>query len=222
MPCSPLLPCAKGQINTAGLLAMRHLALKTALHIIHIYNATQPLDASTARLLGQLLSEDEWSHMRSSLLAALQELTDAFPMDYYPVGAPPDRQHLTGLQEAVTALQAAWKQAKPAQAQHLQQDSEGSGARAAQQQEVGAAGAGAGAEHAAVTVLAEGQQEPPAAAVEVFKEPLVADDSPAAHALARMNTIHLMQLLQDLVTLLGQLYDAVEDVSMHMVSCRCC
>lgn len=59
-------------MNTAGLLALRHLALKNALHIIHIYNATQPLTTSTEHLLNQLLSEQEWSHMRSSLLAALQ------------------------------------------------------------------------------------------------------------------------------------------------------
>lgn len=217
LPCSPLLPCAKGQINTAGLLALRHLALTTALHIINIYNATQPLDASTDRLLSQLLSEDEWGHMRSSLLAALQELTDAFPMDYYPVGSPPDHQRLTAMQQAVDALQAAWKQAKPAQQQRTSTQQQ----QHQRPQQQGEAGPLGGAEHAAVTVRSEGQAEP-GAAVEVFREPLVDEDSEAAQVMARMNTIHLIKLLQDLVVLLGQLYDAVEGVSMHMVSCRCC
>jgi hypothetical protein len=159
----------------------------------------------------------------AAVIHQLQELTDTFPMDYYPVEAPLNRQHLTALQEAVTALQAAWKQAKPAHTQRLQQQQQQvskDGRAPADQQEMGASAAGV--QHAAVRVLPEGQQDIPAAAVEVFKDPLVPDGSPAAHALARMNTIHLMQLLQDLVVLLGQLYDAVEDVSMNLIECRCC
>lgn len=178
--------------------------------------ALEALDCMQANL-----SSYGWLVLLGTILQ-MQELTDAFPMDYYPVGAPPNRQHLTALQEAVTALQAAWKQAKPAQVQRLQQYQQASSDCGAptKQQEVG--GGAADVQHAAVTVLPEGQQDLPAAAVEVFKDPLVPDGSPAAHALARMNTMHLMQLLQDLVVLLGQLYDAVEDVSMNMISCRCC
>jgi hypothetical protein len=211
MPCSPLIPCAKGQIDAAGLLALRHLALSTALHIIKIYNSMQPLDAGTDRLLQQLLSEREWSHMRSSLLASLQELTDAFPMDYYPIGAPPARQHLAALRKAISALKAAWKKAAPA---HIQAQAASSAQSAGQQQE-------ASTDHAAVTVLDKGQHEP-AAAADVFKDPLVVEDSPAAHVLARMNTIHLIKLLQELVVLLEQLYEVVEQVGQHMISCKCC
>lgn len=211
MPCTPLIPCAKGQIDTEGLLALRHLALSTALQLIKIYNSMQPIDTATGAVLQQLLSEQEWSHMRSSLLATLQELTDSFPMDYYPAGAPPDRKHLTELQAAVGALRSAWQKAAPA---YQQQVPAGSAQTAGQQQ-------GVSTDHAAVAVQAEGQHEP-AAAANVFKEPLVMEDSPAAQVLARMNTIHLIKLLQDLVLLLGQLYDVVEQVGEHMVSCKCC
>lgn len=223
LPCSPLIPCARGQIDTAGLLALRHLALRTALHIIKIYNSMQPIDAATGVLLQQLLSEREWSAMRSSLLAALQELVDAFPMDYYPAGAPPDRQHMTALQGAVEALKSAWQKAAPAlkQQQHQQQQWPAqTGSSAAGQQGGGGEQQGA-ADHAAVTLASQGQHEPAAAAA-VFKDPLVLEGSPATQVLARMNTIHLIKLLEDLLLLLEQLYDTVEQVGEHMVSCRCC
>jgi hypothetical protein len=179
--------------------------------MIKIYNSMQPLDSGTDRLLQQLLSEQEWAHMRSSLLATLQELTDAFPMDYYPAGAPPDCQHLTSLRNAISALQASWKKAAPA---HIQAQAASSAESAGQQQE-------ASTDHAAVTVLDNGQHEP-AAAADVFKDPLVVEDSPAARVLARMNTIHLIKLLQELVVLLEQLYEVVEQVGQHMISCKCC
>lgn len=215
LPCSPLIPCARGQIDTAGLLALRHLALRTALHIIKIYNSMQPIDAATGTLLQQLLSEREWSAMRSSLLAALQELVDAFPMDYYPAGAPPDRQHLTALQGAVEALKSAWQKAAPALKQQQQQwPAQTTGSSAAGEQQ-------GAADHAAVTLASQGQHEPAAAAA-VFKDALVLEGSPATQVLARMNTIHLIKLLEDLMLLLEQLYDTVEQVGEHMVSCRCC
>jgi len=210
IPCSPLIPCAKGQLDTAGLLALRHLALSTALHIIKIYNATQPLDEATSQLLQQLLSEDEWSAMRSSLLAALQELTDTFPMDYYPAGAPPNRQHLLALQSAVAALQDAWKETSPAKSKQQQQQQQGGGQAA--ELSVG---------HAAVTVAPDTGAAGEAAA-DVFKDPLVVEGSPAAMVLARMNTVHLIKLLQDLVLLLEQLYEVVAQVSGHMITYRCC
>lgn len=227
LPCSPLIPCAKGQIDTAGLLALRHLALRTALHIIKIYNSMQPIDAATGALLQQLLSEGEWSAMRSSLMAALQELVDAFPMDYYPAGAPPDRQHLSALQGAVEALKSAWQEAAPALKQQQvqqQQWSAQTGSSAAGEQGGGGGeqqqGAAA-ADHAAVTLASQGQHTAAAAAA-VFKDPLVLEGTPATQLLTRMNTIHLIKLLEDLVLLLEQLYDTVEQVGEHMVSCRCC
>lgn len=226
LPCSPLIPCAKGQIDTEGLLALRHLALRTALHIMKIYYSMQPIDAATGYLLQQLLSEREWSAMRSSLLAALQELVDVFPMDYYPAGSAPDRQHLASLQGAVNALKGAWQKTAPALKQQQQQRSVPQlGSSTAAGPQVGGdgeqQGAAAAADHAAVTLAAQGQHEPAAAAA-VFKDPLVLEGSPATQVLARMNTIHLIKLLEDLVLLLEQLYDTVEQVGEHMVSCRCC
>jgi hypothetical protein len=235
LPCIPLIPCAKGQIDTAGLLALRHLALSTALHIMKIYNATQPLGDGTETLLKQLLSEREWTHMRSSLLAALHSLLDSFPMDYYPAGAPPNRQHLSALQDAVSALKAAWKDVGPAQRGDVQQPWQQQQAKGLDQQqapqqlhssmtreaaEAGPQGA-SGDQHSAVTVLSEGQHKPEAAAA-VFQEALVVEGSAAAMVLARMNTIHLIRLLQELVALLEQMYDIVEQVTKHMVSCKCC
>lgn len=194
---------------------MRHLALSTALHIIKIYNATQPLDEATSQLLQQLLSEDEWSAMRSSLLATLQELTDTFPMDYYPASAPPNRQHLLALQSAVAALQDAWKETTPTKSKQQQQ----------QQQQEPQQGGGQAAElessHAAVTVAPDTAAAGEAAA-DAFKDPLVVEGSPAAMVLARMNTVHLIKLLQDLVLLLEQLYEVVAQVSGHMITYRCC
>jgi hypothetical protein len=201
-----------------------------------IYNATQPLDIGTETLLNQLQSENEWSHMRSSLLAALHTLLDSFPMDYYPVGAAPNRQHLSAFQDAVAALKAAWKDVAPAQRGDIQQQprqqqqAKGLDQQQAPQQphssmsrEAAGAGPQAGPEgqHAAVTVLSEGQHEPEAAAA-AFQEALVLDGSAAALVLARMNTIHLIRLLEELVALMEQLYDVVEQVTEHMVSCKCC
>lgn len=62
-------------MDEPALLALRHVGLATALHIIKIFNATQPLEPATADVLHQRLSAEEWDAMRSSLLAALQVRT---------------------------------------------------------------------------------------------------------------------------------------------------
>jgi hypothetical protein len=198
----PLIPCSKGQLDEPALLALRHVGLATALHIIQVFNATQPLEPATELLLNQLLSAQEWDAMRSALLGALQELVDVFPQDYYPAAAPPDTAHLRALQASVAALQAAWKQQKlsvqPAAAVVPAQQ---------QQQQV--------ADEYSVTVL------PGAGAVAAaFADPLVPDGSPAASVLARLRAVHLVKLLEELVQLLEQLYDVARRSSENLVSCR--
>jgi hypothetical protein len=233
----PLIPCAKGQLDEPALLALRHVGLATALHIIKIYNATQPLEPATAVLLAQLLSEAEWADMRASLLAALQELVDAFPCDYYPRRGGPDRAHLRALQAHLVALQAAWQQRRllgPSSAQQQQQQQQKAVSAAA------AAGAAAPADVSAMQDNSSGRdgaqqqqqpaavvvdimrREPAASAAPVFQDPLVPEGSDAAAVLARLNGAHITKLLEDLVLLLEQLYDVAEQASEHLVACKCC
>jgi hypothetical protein len=214
-----LIPCAKGQIDEAALKALQHVAVATSLHIYKLFGACNPLDEGTEHLMHSLMSSDQWNSMRAALLASLQELVDAFPMDYYPAGAP-DGQHLAAFQAAVERLAAAWSSDQLAHKAAGAANSSGC---------AGVASGGAHSDQHAVTITPEAAaaaaEEGDAAALEVadvFRDPLVPAGTAAAGVLARLHMAMLVRMLKELVELLQQLYEMATAVSDSMLRFKCC
>jgi hypothetical protein len=212
-----LIPCAKGQIDEAALKALQHVGVATSLHIYKLFGACNPLDEGTEQLMHSLLSSEQWNSMRDTLLASLQELVDAFPMDYYPAGAP-DGQHLAAFQAAVERLAAAWS------SDQLAHKATGAGSSSS------SAGNAQSDQHA-VTITPEAAaaagsaEEGDAAALElgdVFRDPLVPAGTAAAGVLARLHMAMLVRMLKELVELLQQLYEMATAVSDSMLRFKCC
>jgi hypothetical protein len=219
VPCVPLIPCAKGQLDEAALKALQHVAVATSLHLYKLFSACNPLDEGTEQLMHSLMSSEQWNSMRAALLASLQELVDAFPMDYYPTGAP-DGQHLAAFQAAVERLAAAWS------SDQLAHKAAGAGSSSGS---TGAAGDGTHPDQHAVTItpaaaaaVGDGAD---AAAVElgdVFTDPLVPAGTAAAGVLARLHMTMLVRMLKQLVELQQQLYEMATAVSDSMLRFKCC
>ncbi|KAF8072621.1 hypothetical protein HT031_000281 [Scenedesmus sp. PABB004] len=201
VPCTPLLPCARGQMDEAALLALRHVAVATSTQIHKVFAATHPLDEPTAALMGSLRSSAQWRAMGAALQAALQELVETFPMDYYPSPAAPSQACLAAFRGAVAELDAAWRAARA-------QAAGGGGAAAAPPSPQGGGAAGA---HPAAGAVAD-----------VFHDPLVPAGSPAAEALAWMNALVLVGMLDELGDLLAQLFSAARAAADSVLRFKCC
>lgn len=213
----PLIPCAKGQMDEQGLLAVRHVAVATSFQIYKLFNATHPLDEVTSDLMYQMLSSHQWLDMRTALVASLQELVDTFPMDYYPVDRAPDHQYLTAFQNSVHALAAAWQSNQIAHKAVVAGSSSGSS-----KQGRATAACGAAAHAVSISSAAEAAAMSAAALDDVFGEPLVAADSAAAGALSRMNVAMIVRMLKQLADQLQQLYDIATIVSGSLLRFKCC
>jgi hypothetical protein len=219
----PLIPCAKGQIDDAALKALQHVAVATSLHIYKLFSAFNPLDEGTEQLMHSLMSSEQWNSMRAALFASLQELLDAFPMDYYPAGAP-DGQYLAAFQAAVERLAAAWSSDQLAH-------KAAAGVGGSSSTSAGTAGDGSRLDQHTVTITPEaaaaaeaGADIDPAAVAlgDVFKDPLVPAGSAAAGVLAQLHMAMLVRMLKELAELLQQLYEIATAVSDSMLRFKCC
>jgi hypothetical protein len=210
-------------MDDAALKALQHVATATSLHIYKLFSALNPLDEGTEQLMYSLMSSEQWNGMRAALFSSLQELVDAFPMDYYPAGAP-DAQYVMAFQAAVERLAAAWS------SDQLAHKAAGAGSSS------GASPDGKNIDQHAVTITPEAaaaaaeaaeaaessHSEAAVALGDVFTDPLVPAGSAAAGVLARLHMAMLVRMLKELAEQLQQLYDMAAAVSDSMLRFKCC
>lgn len=179
-----------------------------------IYNAMHPLVDTAACHTDELTASAEWLTMRSALLAALQELINTFPMDYYPISCVADRQKIQDFSESVQSVKVAWKsrQLQLRRQQHIQ----GEPVKPAAGQ-----GAGQGAlnpamqEHVTDVMGGDEQQD-------VGLSVHVVHTGAATAALAQVHDMMVIGLLSDLAERLELLCTATSMVSKSILKFKCC
>jgi hypothetical protein len=230
--------CVRARCTICFFLNCRLLRV---LQVFRLFSATHPLDPAICSILTQLTASKQWHSIRSHVLAALQELVDTFPMDYYPQATAADRRHLKEFKQGIQELTAAWqadrvKQAvAPTASSTPQVDSRTDSSRHDSQQGSGlCAAAGpclqppAQSTGDAVLVptalstdlaVAEGVSS---TATAVLMNPLIPADSAMAPHLGRLQVLLILKVLRQLEQQLEHLYDAADAAASSIIRCRCC
>lgn len=110
-PWVPLLPNPSRRPDPALLRVLRADATGLALALYRLQAATGLVDAETRPVLRAVTAEGgvSWDSLRADLLAALRELVDAFPQDYYPPPRALDAARVDSFQRGAAALAGEWR-----------------------------------------------------------------------------------------------------------------
>ncbi|GBF99382.1 hypothetical protein Rsub_12186 [Raphidocelis subcapitata] len=112
LPWFPLLPAARCRSNPKHLLTLRADVTALALSLYKLQATMELLDAATRPVLKTVATESGagWDSLKAHLLAALQDVVDAFPMDAYPAPRRLDASHAEAFATQASEMWGAWQQ----------------------------------------------------------------------------------------------------------------